>query len=116
MFCGVYPMIKENPKVPLFRDYPNICTKCLIECNDTCQNCGDKFKNTKKQVVEKWKKIAETSQYLWKNQAQINASVIKKNSTKRALVILKKDYEKYGEMGIGSYIQSAISDLEELSK
>lgn len=70
---------------------------------------------TKKQkVVEKWEKTAETAQWLWKCQAQINASVIKKNSVKKAIIILKKDYKKYGDMGIGSYIQSAINDLEEL--
>ncbi len=69
---------------------------------------------TKKQVVEKWEKIAETSQYLWKSQAGANASVIRKNSTKRALVILNKEYKKYENMGIASFIQSAIDDLEEV--
>ena len=69
---------------------------------------------TKKQVLEKWEKIAETASHLWKCQAQLNASIIKKNSTKKAIEILKKDYTKYENMGIASYIQSAITDLEEL--
>jgi len=69
---------------------------------------------TKKQVLEKWEKIAKTAQWLWGAQAQSNVSIIKKNSTKKAIEILKKDYTKYGHMGIGSYIQSAITDLEEV--
>ncbi len=70
---------------------------------------------TKKQkVVEKWEKIAETSQWLWKSQAGANASVIKKNSTKRAIKILQREYKKYENMAIASFIQSAINDLEEI--
>jgi len=34
-------MIVENPIVPLFRNYENICTKCEVECGKVCPHCGD---------------------------------------------------------------------------
>ena len=36
-------MIVKNKRVPLFRDYENFCTNCLVECNNICQHCGDKM-------------------------------------------------------------------------
>jgi len=71
---------------------------------------------TKKQVLEFWKDEIEKSNWLWKCQAQINYNVIKKHTPKKALEILKKDYEKHKEMGISSFIKRAINQLEEILK
>jgi len=44
-------MIVRNPKVPLYRDYENICTECDVECNEICHHCGDKKETQKYDLV-----------------------------------------------------------------
>jgi len=73
---------------------------------------------SKQKILEKWtNKIKESEangQFLWKSQAQQNYSIISTNTTKKALELLKAEYEKYSDMMISSFIKEAIQDLEEL--
>jgi len=75
---------------------------------------------SKKQVLQKWQdRIKESNsngQKLWALQALYNLKIIKKEKPKKALEILKKEYEKYSDMAVAGYIKEAIDDLEELAK
>lgn len=71
---------------------------------------------TKKEILSKWLYSWKNGFALWSNQAGLNYKIIKENSTSEALKILEKDYERYKQMGIASYISEAINDLKELKK
>ncbi len=68
----------------------------------------------KKEILEKWHYSWKNGFALWSNQAGLNYQTIKNNSKEEAIKILKEDFEKYKEMGIASYIQEAITDLEQM--
>ncbi len=69
---------------------------------------------TKKEILEKWEYSWKNGYALWSNQAGLNYKIIKENSKQKALEILKADYKKFKEMGIASFIQEAINDLNEM--
>ena len=63
---------------------------------------------TKKEILKYWQEMIVNSSWLWQTQAQINFNAIKKHTPKKALEILKKDYEKYKEKSCSGYTKQAI--------
>ena len=45
----------KNPKVPLHKSLPNLCTKCDVECGDYCHKCGDVKRSKITTVPTDWK-------------------------------------------------------------
>lgn len=68
----------------------------------------------KQELLNKWEYAWKNGYALWSCQAGLNFEIIRDNEPQEAIEILKKDLDKYADMGIAVYIIEAIRDLESL--